>query len=359
MNQEIFNPKFIFLSKGLSKFLNPIYFFLHLIKPKKTEILYDKIRTILVTEYYCIGDILVVLPAVESLRKHFVNAKIILICSFEAEPLAKTIKAFDTVIPFNALWKRNPLNLNKIWKSRRFARSLQNRNIDLAIDFRADIRNNWFLYQIKSKFSVGYSFTGGHYFLDKKIEFPFKLHQKDRALHLVSKIGVVPYIRKEKIKNNQGGYLVVHPGAGDSLRTWPTEFWSELVKSLVVKYKVAIVRVPETVGIMNSLSEISESIKIYKGPLDSFSRWLGNQRLLVGPDSMAGHLAAYLNIPVVSIFGSQNPELTKPVGPSVRVLKPVEKCLHKRKHWRLCRSCIETIKPQEVLNAINEILKIK
>ena len=94
-------------------------------------------------------------------------------------------------------------------------------------------------------------------------------------------------------------------------------------------------------------------------PLIDFNSWLKNQRLLVGPDSMAGHLAAYLNIPVVSIFGSQNPELTKPIGFNVKVLKPNGNCKHNRKHWRLCKECINMVKPSEVFNVINQVLKIK
>ena len=359
MNQEIFNPKFIYLSKILSKILNPVYFLFNVIKSKNIFHLNNKIKTILITEYYCIGDILIILPAIESLRRYFINAKIILICSVEAEPLAKTIKALDSVIPFNVPWKKTPLSLNKIWKSRKFAYSLRNKNIDLAIDFRGDVRNNWFLYQIKSKYSIGYSFTGGDYFLDKAIEFPYSLHQRDRALHLVSSIGVKPHIKRETIKINQDGYLVLHPGASDSSRTWSVELWLELVKALFKKYKIAIVEVPETIELINSLGEINKSIKIYKGTLNKFSTWLKNQRLLVGPDSMAGHLAAHLNIPVISIFGSQNPELTKPHGSIVRVLKPAEKCRHSRNHWRLCKLCIDTIKPKDVFSAINEILKIK
>ena len=359
MNQEIFKPKFIFWAKILSKVLSPIFFMYSIKKARKNLPSINNIKTILVTEYYCIGDILIILPAIESLRKHFIKAKIILVCSFEAEPLARTLKAFDVVIPFDAKWKKRPLSIYKIWQSREFASSFKKKNIDLAIDFRGDIRNNWFLYQIKSKYSIGYGFTGGHYFLDKTIEFPYSLHQKDRALHLISSIGVPKYIKNCKTNYNEGGYLVLHPGAGDSARTWSNELWIELATALVKEYKVAIVEVNETIGIIDSLVRVNQSLKIFRGNLGQFSIWLKNQRLLIGPDSMAGHLASYLNIPVISIFGSQNPELTKPNGPSVRVLEPVEKCTHKREHWRLCKPCIETVKPVDVLNVVNEIFKIK
>ncbi len=358
MRQEIFNPNFIFVSKILSGLLNPIYFFLNLFKTKSSYNK-DKIKTIVITEYYCIGDIYIILPAVESLHKHFFNAKIILICSIEAEPIAKNIEFFDEVIPFNAPWKEKPLNLIRIWQARDFARSLRDKDIDLAIDFRGDIRNNWFLYQIKSKYSIGYNFTGGHYFIDKANIFPHHLHQKDRALNLVNSIGVKPFIKRKEQKRNQSGYIVLHPGAGDSRRTWSNKLWIELIKILSNKHKIAIVKVPETKDLIDELKTDNKSMKIFSGDLIDFNSWLKNQRLLVGPDSMAGHLAAYLNIPVVSIFGSQNPELTKPIGFNVKVLKPNGNCKHNRKHWRLCRECINMVKPSEVFNVINQVLKIK
>ena len=41
----------------------------------------------------------------------------------------------------------------------------------------------------------------------------------------------------------------------------------------------------------------------------------------IAPDSMAGHLASYVGIPVITIYGSQNPDLTKPKNEYGRVIK--------------------------------------
>ena len=77
---------------------------------------------------------------------------------------------------------------------------------------------------------------------------------------------------------------------------------------------------------------------------------------MVSPDSMAGHLAAYLNIPVITLFGSQVPELTSPIAKSGLVIKPDNPCTHKRKHWRLCEKCMASIAPLTVYKAINSYI---
>jgi ADP-heptose:LPS heptosyltransferase len=88
-----------------------------------------------------------------------------------------------------------------------------------------------------------------------------------------------------------------------------------------------------------------------------FKNWLQVQRLLIAPDSMAGHLAAYLKIPVISLFGAQNPELTKPLGDKIIVANPGKECVHQRDHWRLCSSCMNAIDPELVHNSAVNLLR--
>ena len=72
---------------------------------------------------------------------------------------------------------------------------------------------------------------------------------------------------------------------------------------------------------------------------------------------MAGHLAAYLKIPVISLFGAQNPELTKPLGDKIIVVNSGKECVHQRDHWRLCSSCMSAINPESVLDSAVNLLR--
>ena len=50
------------------------------------------------------------------------------------------------------------------YKIRSFAKSLHLLGIDLGVDFKGDIGNSWFLWNIHPKISFGYDTTGGGYF---------------------------------------------------------------------------------------------------------------------------------------------------------------------------------------------------
>ena len=63
------------------------------------------------------------------------------------------------------------------------------KNIDLAFDFKGDIRNAWFLWLTRPKISFGYNTTGGNYFFTNPMEMNQNLHQLYRAFNLVSAVG--------------------------------------------------------------------------------------------------------------------------------------------------------------------------
>ena len=84
--------------------------------------------------------------------------------------------------------------------------------------------------------------------------------------------------------------------------------------------------------------------------------WLQEQQCLIAPDSMAGHLAAYIDIPTVSIFGAQNPELTRPLNKMGVIVIPDSHCKHEMDHWRLCRACMESIDSEKVSKTVFSLL---
>ena len=203
---------------------------------------------------------------------------------------------------------------------------------------------------------MGYTATGGACFLTHPVVFPFHRHQTHRAHSLVSKLGVEVEPSTPVIKNNLSGSIVIHAGASDPKRSWDEKTWVKLVESLSVYYQVTIVKTPDTDGIIKRSENANLIFQIFEGSLVSFTNWLKEQRLLIAPDSMAGHLAAREGIPVISIFGSQDPKLTSPLGESVEIIKPELPCNHKKSHWRLCEECIESISVNSVVSVVKKIL---
>jgi len=314
-------------------------------------------QTILITEYHRIGDVIMLIPTLDRIKKTFPMSKIILITNPNIIQLAEELRLADTIIGFSAPWTNWEWSLSR-WKDTiAFGIGLRKLKIDFAIDFKGDLRNNWFLWLTASKKRVGYDATGGSFFLTSSFEFPFSLHQSERSLHLLSLIKF-PELNTGKNKSNnvlQQGKIVLHPGASDTNRCWPIEHWVELIQQLYGKYSLAMVKVPDLDNMCDEIIQQIPDIEIFEGSLVGFYNWLKNQRILVGIDSMAGHLAAYIGVPTVTIFGSQNPDLTKPKGNNSQVVHPVASCNHVKTHWRLCTQCMESVTALMVYESIKSI----
>ena len=356
MIQEVYKPSHLFWSKLISVIIKPFILFIDWFKNTPAPPFnVKKSQTILITEYHRIGDVVMLIPALDMIKKAIPLSRIILITNSDTVQLAEKLRLADTIIGFSSPWTNWEWSLSR-WKDTvAFGIGLRKLKVDLAIDFKGDIRNNWFLWLTGSKKRVGYDATGGSYFLTSSFEFPFSLHQSERSLQLLSLIKIPELNRKRnKSSNNvlQRGKIVLHPGASDTNRCWPIERWVELIKQLYGKYSLAIVKIP---GLENTCDEIIQQtpdIEVFKGSLIGFYNWLKYQRMLIGIDSMAGHLAAYIGLPTVTIFGSQNPDLTKPTGEISQVVHPVAPCNHVKNHWRLCAQCMKSVTALMVYKSI-------
>lgn len=351
MKHRVYSKTTVFISQIFSLLVCPFFIVLNFFR-RSYNIDDIEVKTILVTEYHRIGDILIIEPILKSIKKRYPRAHLILICNQNVKELASHLKLADEVIALNVPWTNWSWSIIKWWRTRNFAKGLVRKKIDLAFDFKGDIRNGWFLWLTHSKISFGYNTTGGDYFFTKPIKMNQDLHQRNRAFDLISRVGCVLTEGGDKktVSNNEGA-IVIHPGSTDPRRLWPLKHWVDLIKLLSNTEKIIVVDVNESEKLIEEIKGLN--VETFKGTLVEFKSWLKNQRCLVSPDSMAGHLAAYLNIPVITLFGSQAPELTSPITKSGLVIKPDNPCVHMRKHWRLCGKCMAAINPSTVYEAIN------
>jgi len=355
MKGVVYHPAFFLCSRLISILISPLYIFINLFRTYSQPSNLNNC-SILVSEYHRIGDILLIEPALRSIKKTFPRSHLMLICNPQAEKLAKDLKLADEIIIFQAPWTNWEWSLFKWVKAKKFAKSLGKKKIDIAINFKGDLRDSWFIWHLKAKYSLGYSKTGGSFFYSNSHIFPDKLHQQDRALELISNIGCKKIIAKQKVNFNASGSIVFHNGASDPRRKWPDKHWFDLLKLFSEMEHITVVKTDETLSLITLLNDTDIEFSIYEGNLISFSNWLKNQKVLICPDSMAGHLAARNNIPVVSLFGSQDPSMTAPISQWVSVIKPDLQCNHIRDHWRFCQACMHSINPKIVFENTKKLL---
>ena len=358
MSKELYSLNYRIISQALSIMIQPFFIIFNLFR-YSYKIKDVDVKVILVNEYHRIGDVIIISPILSSLKKKYPKAELILICNKQAEGLAIHHNLADTIIGIDAPWTNWDWSLKKWWsKIFFFSTVIRKKNIDLAFSFKGDLRDSFFLWLTKPKISFGYSFTGGKYFYTNPQILKNNYHQQERAYNLIEKIGCI-IIPNSNINYNANGGIVIHPGASDSRRAWPDVYWIDLIQMLSKEDKVYIVKAKGSKAILEKLENQKVIVKIFSGDLVDFSNWVKNQKLVIGSDSMAGHLAAFHNISTITIFGSQDPKLSIPISIKSKSIKPELKCHHKRNHWRLCEKCMSSISPQKVydetIRVLNEI----
>jgi ADP-heptose:LPS heptosyltransferase len=378
----------------LEGFLKPLVWF------SKTEAYtsLDDVERILVFEPGSLGDMVMLMPFLRSLRTQFSRAKLTILCRAGAtkgqnyasidptsiETLLLDQGFVDELIPVPVPWlvdvsvwkKYSPFSLNWpkfLWQ----LRQLSNRNFDLAFSGgRGDIRYSLALWFTGAKRRVGYGYAGGGFLLtDVVVPDLTRPHQTELALQLLEYLGI-PIIRDGQLVNlspkdevfslkflTEHGIgmddlvVGVHPGSRVPTRQWGEERFREVVKQLTEQHGAKVVWFAEPNSLPDQTS--SRNFVSISLPLREFLAVLSRCRFLVCNESGPMHLAAAVGVPVVSIFGSGFPEWYRPLGEAHRIVirrdmwcRPcADRCIFKEPY------CLRLIPVEEVMQAVEDALR--
>lgn len=338
---------------------------------------------ILVIEYWNIGDVVILLPFLNSLRDAYPQARISLL----ANPVTRAVLAgqnlVDEIIPFSTPWsvhtsrwrKYNPLSPRWLSLTRSLL-SLRRRNFDLVFTGRMDIRDNLLAWLTGATRRVGYGFSGGAFLLTDAVAPDLaRPHRSQIWLQLLRHFGkptrseipclrlnageeafAAEFLRKQGIGVTER-LVGVHPGARISTRRWGTENFASVSTRVESKFRVRILWFGDP-------KEREEAQWLPPGwvrvrlPFREFLAVLARCSLLICNDSGPMHLATALGVPVAAVFGPQQPLWFGPRGPNDHVvIRPEFWC-------RPCSDycifdqpyCLRTISRDEVFTAASSTL---
>lgn len=114
-------------------------------------------------------------------------------------------------------------------------------------------------------------------------------------------------------------------------KCWPKERFAALARALHADTGLPIVltgTAAESAAVAAVAAAAGPGVETRAGrtTLYDLASLLRTARLFVGNDSGAAHLAAWIGIPVVALFGSTSPAWTRPLGPRVHVVHREEPC---------------------------------
>jgi heptosyltransferase III len=251
-----------------------------------------------------IGDVILTFPVFDALHERFPRSKISVVVGPKAKSLFEDNPLIDRLIIFE---KRS--TLKEKW---RWIRELRREKFDLVVD----LRNSMMPYLVggrKATRPAGFLKKIRH----KKDEHFRRLKQVVKDAHSSSKRYVLSeavLALKESLPQLKdiNDYVVVSPGAADPRKRWPHGHLAKVITYLVktCHEKVVMVgdkaddrvadmmfqRLPD--GVINLCGQTS---------LVELAVVLRKAKLALLNDSGIMHLASYMNIPIVALFGPTDP----------------------------------------------------
>jgi ADP-heptose:LPS heptosyltransferase len=355
-------------------------------------IIKDKVSEIIILSMYLIGDTIMFIPVLTVLKRNFPNAKITIVCGKPEEIILKNQGLADKFITVKCPWISFDYSLKNIINFFSKLKVINRIKYDLAIDFRGDWRNIFFMNFISSSRKISYNFTGGEYMLtDVIFPDPTITHYIEESFYLLKQIGC-KFSEKDKLpvlklnaedemflsnfKSRNGlddKFIIgIHAGASMEVKKWDEKKYSELIIRLSYTSPETVFVLYEGPNERNTVSAIEnilvknkiDFITINK-PLHDYLILLSLCQLVVCNDSGAAHIASAFSIPTVVIYGNVDPVLVSPYGS--KMLKVVSHTLDcKPCHQRFCKFgtnlCISMVTVDDVFDdaaaIINHIVKV-
>jgi len=153
-----------------------------------------------------------------------------------------------------------------------------------------------------------------------RLEYTVRPEERDLALRLLADSGI----------DHSARFIIISPAAGWPGKQWPCERWSEVADKLREKgWLIVLVGGKQDEGLCRKVQALMRNHCANlagQTTLPELAALISMARLWMGCDSGGMHLAAALNVPVVSLFGPTNPSKWGPCGSKHSIIRKVESC---------------------------------
>jgi ADP-heptose:LPS heptosyltransferase len=293
-------------------------------------------RRILIIRAGALGDTILMLPLIRTLRQAFPQAYLEVMGYVErlqfalGEPYAHHVSPIDRT-GLETLFVKDavlPLDLVKFFGG-----------FDLILSYKQDSEGTWTENLYKTGARVVYNFKPlpPERTSDHVITYLLKtLKVLDiKAAEGVPQIYPPSWAREQALAfwkenpfpiNENRPVVAIHPGSGSSKKVWPPERFAEICRKAFEKYHAVILLISgpaDVQGVQKVLSLCSEinCILVENKPLPLLAAILEHCRVFLGNDSGVTHLAAAVNVPVVALFGPTDPQIWRPLGEKVKTIR--------------------------------------
>jgi heptosyltransferase-2 len=323
-----------------------------------------------------IGDTILFLPVINSLRNAFPDAEISIAVKPGIKNLLETNNSIDNIIECKSSFELLKLK----------------RSFDAAFIFYP--RNalvNFIVFLMKIPYRIGYNPINSGFMLTTKIPlyyYPFysaygykKQNFSETFLDLLRAVGVPShkeakifltkedFCYAENLVNAKRPIIAICPTkTSHKNRIWPKENFAILADKLNKKYKTKVlflgskkdkIYVDEIIGLMDN-----KAVNLAgKTTIRQAAALLKNCNLLIAHDSGIMHLASIMGTPIIAIYGNGDPEVWGPLKrKNVKIVYRNLKCspcMYPGDFYGKCPNsiCMDSVAVDEIMGYVGQFLK--
>lgn len=288
---------------------------------------------ILISRLSHIGDCILTLPVLNTLRAYFPGAFIGWVVESPSDQLLDLHPALDQVIVVKRGWMKSP---GRVRELRRQLRSL---SLDISVDPQSLTKSSFVSWLSGARRRVGFARGVGRElapWLNNQLCHPETTHVVDRSLELLRTLGIrAPHVEfgiqegpaaqamiEQYIRTSHlaCGFSVLNPGAGWASRRWPVSRFASVARHLGQKHSLPSVVAwagDEERGWAEHIVTRAggHALLAPKTSLKELAALLRAARLYVGSDTGPLHLAVAVGTTSVVLHGTTLPEASGAYGP--------------------------------------------
>ena len=329
--------------------------------------------TFLIIKPGAIGDVLHMTPVVRAVKRHLPASKILFLVGSKAtSDLLSHNPHINEVILF-----QKGKGIKEFFRILSFGSMLKTRGIQILLNYQP---SNWrwrlLTLILNPQKSISYK-------KQKRIKGDEKTrHAVEDHLNTLQRLGIVyhetclDFFLTDQEKQKAGaifqdaikrkayrGIICLNIGASHPVNRWPVEAFHKLNDLLTSRgFRTILIGGPEDRELANQFFSHGPTQAldlVGRLPIRETAAVLSRSHLMVSGDTGPLHLATSVGTKVIGIFGAADPNRTGPIGDQNIIIQSQLHCVPCRK--RYCpngkRSCMESVKPEDVFARIDESVK--
>lgn len=318
-----------------------------------------EINKILIIGLSCLGDNLLLTPAIKLIKDTFKKAEIDIVIGPRALDFAKDNHWFSDYFVYNKK------------KFLRFVKRLRKKRYDLIVDF----RNSLIPFFLRGKFKLTFFFR-------EMTSDKLYTHESERILKFLK-----PYfgttgevhlyfplsnVEREKTDNmlkflkikRSDILIILNSGANFLPKRWKKERFAEVAKALIKNFnaKIMIIGTKQERKLAEEVKNLIGNKEVFnmagRTTVSELASLIERADLMITNDTGPMHIASAVNCPVVAIFGPGNPYRYGPIGTKNYVVHAEIECFPCRLEAKCKKDfiCMDKVSVNQVLKSATLIL---